>query len=191
MAHRALACLIYASLSSIAAHASPLFTEDFNAEISVKRRDRQAKTGLPVKHGYDAMPGWTRLGPGMPAHFVERSAGNWALMVVARKADQNVFTLNKGFAANDKGHAYTVSFDVGPAVYQGLSQTTAAEDQLAVELLRGDATVLKKHLVKPGKWAGKTLFANSYLFLHRRWFRPTEIPHFTGLHFGNAVLRRA
>ena len=81
-------------------------------------------------------------------------------MVVARKADQNVFTLKKGFAANDKGHAYTVSFDVGSAVYQALSQTTAAEDQLAVELLRVDSTVLKKHLVKPGMWEGKTSCTN-------------------------------
>jgi len=81
-------------------------------------------------------------------------------MVVANKANQNIFTQKKGFAANDKGHTYTVTFDVGPAVYQALSQTTAAKDQIAVELLRTDATVLKKHLVRPGKWEGKTFFAN-------------------------------
>jgi len=106
------------------------------------------------------MPGWTRLGETMPAHFVEHSTGDWALMIVAREANQNVFTQKKGFAANDSGHTYTVSFDAGPAVYQALSQTTAAEDQIAVELLRADATVLKKHLVKPGKWEAKTLFTN-------------------------------
>ena len=155
------ACLLLlVSLFSTAALAAPLFTENFNAEISVKGRHRQAQSGLPVKHGYDAMPGWTRLGAGMPAHFVEHSAGDWALMVVANKANQNVFTQKKGFAANDKGHTYTVAFDVGPAVYQALSQTTAANDQIAVELLRPDATVLKKHQVKPGKWERKTLFTN-------------------------------
>jgi len=160
MIQRILACLLHVSLFSTAGLAAPLFTEDFNAEISVKGRHRQAQSGLPVKHGYDAMPGWTRLGDKMPAHFVERSAGDWAIMVVAGKANQNIFTQKKGFAANDKGHTYTVSFDAGPAVYQALSQTTAADDQIAVELLRADATVLKKHLVKPGKWEGKTLFEN-------------------------------
>jgi len=140
MIPRLLACLLYASLFSFAAHASPLFTEDFNVEISVKGRHRQAQTDLPIKHGYDAMPGWTRLGEGMPAHFVEHTPGDWALMVVAREPNQNVFTQNKGFAANDMGHTYTVSFDVGPAVYQGLSQVTTAEEQLAIELLRTDGT---------------------------------------------------
>jgi len=62
--------------------------------------------------------------------------------------------LNKGFAANEKGPVYTVTFDTGPAVYQGISQTTAADDRLAVELLRVDGTVLKRHLVTPGKWEG-------------------------------------
>jgi hypothetical protein len=105
---RLLVCLLYASPFSFAANASPLFTEDFNAEISVKGRHRQAQTGLPIKHGYDAMPRWTRLGEGMPAHFVEHTPGDWALMVVAREPNQNVFTLKKGFAANDVGHTYTV-----------------------------------------------------------------------------------
>jgi len=158
MIQRLFACLLLVSVFSTDGLAAPLFTENFNAEISVKGRHRQAQSGLPIKHGYDAMPGWTRTGPKMPAHFVEQSAGDWALMVVANKANQNIFTQNKGCIANDKGQTYTVAFDVSPAVYQGLSQTTAADDQLAVELLRADGTVLKKHLVKPGKWEGKTLF---------------------------------
>ena len=153
-------CLLQVCFFADAAVASPLFTEDFNAEISVKGRHRQAQSGLPVKHGYDAMPGWTRLGARMPAHFVERFPGDWALMVVARQANENVFTQDKGFPANDSGHAYTIAFDVGPAVYQALSQATAAEHQLAVELLRTDTTVLKKHLVKSGKWGGQTVFTN-------------------------------
>ena len=84
MIPRALACLLYVSLFTAAAHGDSLFTEDFNAEISVKGRHRQAQTDLPIKHGYDAMPGWTRLGDRMPAHFVEHAPGDWALMVVAR-----------------------------------------------------------------------------------------------------------
>lgn len=137
-----------------------MFTEDFNAEISVRGRHRQAQTDLPIKHGYDAMPGWTRLGDGMPAHFVEHAPGDWALMVVASEPNQNVFTLNEGFAANNPGHTYTVSFDLGPAVYQGLSQVTTAEDELAIELLHGDGTVLKRHQVKPGKWEAQRVLSN-------------------------------
>jgi len=160
MIQRILACLLHVSLSTTAGLAGPLFTEDFNAEISVKGRHRQAQSGLPVKHGYDAMPGWTRAGAGMPAHFVERSPGDWALMVVAGQANENIFTMKKAFAANDKGHTYIVAFDVAPAVYRGLSQTTAADDQLAVELLRADGTVLAKHLLKPGKWEQKGSFTS-------------------------------
>ena len=54
--------LLCAFLVSMTAQAIPLYTEDFDAEISVKGRHHQAQTGLPIKHGYDAMPGWTRLG---------------------------------------------------------------------------------------------------------------------------------
>jgi hydrazine synthase alpha subunit-like protein len=160
MSSRVLVCLLNASLFSMAAHAAPLFTEDFNAEITARGRHRQAQTDLPIKHGYDVMPGWTRLGDGMPAHFVEHAPGDWALMVVAREPNQNVFTLNEGFAANAPGHTYTVSFDVGPAVYQGLSQVTTAEDELAIELLRIDGTILKRHQVKPGRWEAQRELRN-------------------------------
>ncbi len=85
MLQRILVCLLHAYLFSTVAYAAPLFTEDFNAEISIKGRHHQAQSGLPIKHGYDAMPGWTRLGDKMPAHFVESSSGDWALMVVANK----------------------------------------------------------------------------------------------------------
>ncbi len=96
----------------------------------------------------------------MPAHFVETAPGDWALMVVAREPNENVFTLKEGFAANDTGHTYIVSFDVGPAVYQALSQVTTAEDELAIELLRSDGTVLKRHQVKPGKWEAQQVLRN-------------------------------
>ncbi|NQT87840.1 hypothetical protein HQ560_13825, partial [bacterium] len=126
----------------------------------MKGRHPQAHTNLPLKHGYDAMPGWTRQGERMPAHFVEHAPGDWALMVVARQAGDNVFTQEKGFAANEKGHAYAVAFEVGPAVYQGLSQVTTAKDQLAIELLRTDGTVLKRFVVTPGKWERKHALTN-------------------------------
>ena len=152
---RTTALLIRAAAWTAITDAAPLFREDFNAEVSVKGRHRQAHTALPVKHGHDAMPGWTRAGQKMPAHFVERRPGDWALMVVARQAGENVFTLNKPFVANDKGHTYTVAFEAAPAVYRALSQTTAAGDQLVIELLRADGTALAKHVFAPGKWDRK------------------------------------
>jgi len=141
-------------------HAAALFTEDFNAEVSTGRRHAQAQSELPIKVTGAVMRGWTRQGGGMPSHFVERAPGDWALMVVAKAAGQNTFTLNKGLAANDRDHIYFVAFDTSPAVYEALSQTTAAGDQLAVELIRADGTVLASHSVKPGKWEGKTVFAS-------------------------------
>jgi hypothetical protein len=84
--NRAITCILTAATLLHAAQAAPLFTEDFNAEIRVKGRHRQAQSGLPIKHGYDVMPGWTRHGAKMPSHFVERAPGDWSLMVVAKTA---------------------------------------------------------------------------------------------------------
>ena len=139
--------------------ASALFTEDFNGEAALIGRNYQAQTFLPVKHGHE-LPGWTKQGDDMPVHWVEQSPGNWALMLVANRAQQNIFTQKKGMTVNDKGHVYTVSLDAGPAVYAGLSQETAAGDQIAVELLRSDGTVLWKRMVTPGKWRGKPVMEN-------------------------------
>ena len=49
-----LACVM---LFACGSRAAPLFHEDFNAEITVKGRHLQAQSNLPIKHGYDAMPG--------------------------------------------------------------------------------------------------------------------------------------
>ncbi len=138
---------------------SALFTEDFNGEAALIGRNYQAQTFLSVKHGHE-LPGWAKQGDDMPAHWVEQSPGNWALMLVANRAEQNIFTQKKGMTVNDKGHVYTVSLDAGPAVYAGLGQETAAGDQIVVELLRPDSTVLKKHMVTPGEWLGKLVLEN-------------------------------
>ncbi|MCX6872933.1 MAG: glycoside hydrolase family 32 protein [Verrucomicrobia bacterium] len=138
---------------------SALFTEDFNGEVALIGRNSQAQTFLPVKHGNE-LPGWTKQGDDMPAHWVEQYPGNWALMLVANRAGQNVFTQIERVAANAKGHVYTVSLDAGAAVHAGLSQATAEGDQIAVDLLRSDGTVLKKHLVTPGKWSGRLALKN-------------------------------
>ena len=155
----ALALSLVVGHPAYSAPADVLFTEDFNREVALIGRDRQAQSALRVKHGH-ALPGWTKQGDDLPVHWVEQYPGNWALMLVARRMEQNVFTQNDGMAVNDKGHVYTVSFDAGPAVYAHLSQATAADDQIAVELLRPDGTVLAKHVVTPGEWRGKAAPAN-------------------------------
>ncbi len=158
--NRTTATILISTLLVCAAHAAPLFTEDFNAESRIRGRHRQAQSGLPITVGEGVMPGWTRHGAGMPSHFVEHVPGDRALMVVAKTAGQNVFTLNKGFAANAKGQTYTVVFETSPAVYQATGQRTAAGDELAIELLRSDGTILASHSVKSGKWEGVIAFTS-------------------------------
>jgi beta-fructofuranosidase len=135
------------------------FTEEFNREEGLIGRNLQAQSMHPIKHARQ-LPGWTKLGDDMPVHFVEQYPGNWALMLVANRAEQNSFTLQTPVPANERERDYVVSFDAGPAVYAGLSQETAADDQLAVELLRPDGTVLKRHVVNPGKWNGRLELTN-------------------------------
>lgn len=128
-----------------------LFTEEFSREEGLVGTGTQAQSMHPLKHAQQ-LPGWTKLGDDMPVHFVEQYPGNWALMLVANRPEQNIFTQQKPIAANARGHVYTVSFDYGPAVYAGLSQETAEDDQIVVELLRSDGSTLTKQAVTPGKW---------------------------------------
>ncbi len=136
-----------------------IHTEEFNREAKLLGHNRQAQSFLPVKYA-EELPGWTKEGDEMPAHFVEQYPGNWAFMLVASQRDENVFTQKEGMAANEKGHVHTVSFDAGAGVYAMISQATAAKDQFAVELLRADGSVLIKHLVAPGKWSGNLELQN-------------------------------
>jgi beta-fructofuranosidase len=136
-----------------------LFTETFDRESDLIGTDFQGQSYLPVKHAQQ-LPGWKKQGDDMPVHFVEQYPGNWSLMIVANRAGQNIFTQERTIAANEKGRSYAVSFDISPAVYAGLSQATAEEDQVAIELLRSDDTVLCDHRVTPGKWKGKLDLVN-------------------------------
>lgn len=161
LAGAVLAGVIVLRLAGVMAQEVPqaLFTEDFGREAALIGRSRQSQTYLPVKHAHE-LPGWQKRGADLPAHFVEQYPGNWALMLVANRPDQNVFTLAEGVLANETGQVYTVSFDAGPGVYAAESQATAEHDQLAVELLRPDDSVLTRHVVTSGKWLGKTAFQN-------------------------------
>jgi len=129
-----------------------LFTEDFN-EIKDGGNGRQYQTGLPLKHSAN-LPDWTKTGL-HSVHAVHRSSGNWALQLVGAEGADNVLTLNTGFAANVPGKTYAVSLDAGPSVWAAGEQATRANHRFSIELLRTDNTVLAKHDVSPGAWAGE------------------------------------
>jgi len=140
-----------------AASTGALFTESFNG-IKDGGNGSQCQTGLPLKHSAN-LPGWTNAGLNS-VHAVQHAGGNWALQLVGADGNDNVITLNAGFAANVKGRTYTVLVDAGPSVWAGSVQATGADHQFSIELLRADNTVLAEHNVSPGAWAGKQVFSH-------------------------------
>jgi len=137
--------------------AEALFTEDFNG-ITDGGDGRQSQTRLPLKHSA-RLPGWTKTGLHC-IHAVQRASGNWALQLVGAEGQDNILTLNTGLAANVKGRTYAVSFDAGPSVWAAGQQATTADHRCSIELLRTDDTVLAKHNVSPGAWAGEQTFSH-------------------------------
>ena len=133
-----------------------LFTEDFNG-IRDGGDGGQWQTGLPLKHSA-SLPGWTKTGLNS-IHALQRSSGNWAVQFVGADAGNNVLVLDFGFSANIKDRNYVVTYDVGPSVWAAGQQATNADHRLTIELLRTDNSVLAKHIVAPGAWAGKQVFA--------------------------------
>jgi len=99
----------------------------------------------------------------MPVHFVQQAAGDWALMLFSHALDENIMTLNKPFAANEKGSDYTISVDVGPGVYEMPIQATRQGDKLKLELLREDDSVLASFDLYPRKFDDKNVYDSTML----------------------------
>jgi hypothetical protein len=74
----------------------------------------------------------------------------------------NLITQQTAFSANTLGQTYYVSYDIGPTVYADPGQATQAGDQLRVNLLRGDNSILASSVVAPGAWAGVQTFSRAY-----------------------------
>jgi len=89
---------------------------------------------------------------------VQGGAGDYAVMIYG----DNVVTQKNGFAANNLGKTYYVSFDIGPTVYSLLSQATQAGDTFRINLLRADNSLLQTVDITPGAWAGVQTFNRSY-----------------------------
>ena len=89
---------------------------------------------------------------------VQGGAGDYAVMIYG----DNVVTQKNGFAANNLGKTYYVSFDIGPTVYSLLSQATQAGDTFRINLLRADNSLLQTVDITPGAWTGVQTFTRSY-----------------------------
>lgn len=133
-----LACL------SATAGAQTIFTEDFNGYAG-NQNNTQGDTGLNVAHT-GSVGGWSTSGAGT-MHAVDFGSSDWAILFW----QNNVITQTVGIAANGSGTSYEVTFDFGTADYAG-GQGTGAGDQLLVEVLRGDDSVLASDTFTPGAW---------------------------------------
>jgi len=124
--------------------------EDFNS-FTGNQNNTQYQTGLKVAYG-GSVSRWSNAGYST-MHAVDLSgSGNWAIMFY----QDNVITLTTGIAANSSGVTYKVEFDYGTAVYADAGQRTTAADDLRVEVLRADNTVLASSTYQPGAWSNPT-----------------------------------
>ena len=143
-----LACGLLASLSCTADAATILFTENFNT-YSGTQNTTQYQTGLNAAHT-GSVAGWSNSGTGtIHAVDLDATAGvNWAPMFY----QNNVITQTVGIAANDLNASYELNFDYGTAVYAAgnSDERTLAGDQLLVEVLRADNSVLVSGTYTPG-----------------------------------------
>ena len=64
----------------------------------------------------------------------------------------NAITQGAAVDANETGRAYRVRFQAGPSVWNAAVQATGKDDQLLLQVLRADGSVLAHHLHAPGAW---------------------------------------
>jgi hypothetical protein len=129
-----------------------------NAQISTT----QYQTGNQLVFGA-TLTDWTKSGFNS-VHAIQLSGttpggpGNYAIMIFG----DNLITQQTPFAANDLGKTYYASYDIGPTVYANPSQATQAGDQLRINLLRADNSILASSVVAPGAWQGVQTFSQAY-----------------------------
>lgn len=72
---------------------------------------------------------------------------------------EDVITLNSSISgSNTSGQIYAITFDLSAAVYQAPSQATSAFDQVRVDVLRSNNSVLASFDAAPGAWTGNMDF---------------------------------
>lgn len=152
------ACVAFASR----AHAGVLAYYDLNGITNAQISQLQYQTNNQLVFGA-TLTDWTKSGFNA-VHAIQLSGstpggpGNYAIMIFG----DNLITQQTAFAANDLGKTYYASYDIGPTVYATPSQATQAGDQLRINLLRNDNSVLVSSVVAPGAWQGVQTFSQQY-----------------------------
>jgi len=165
-------------------YATVIFTENFSAYSGIQN-NRQYQTMLNVSYG-GTLPLWGKAGGGA-IHAVDRTeSSNYAVMIW----QDNVITLNSGIGANELLVPYHVDFVAAPATYSEGSQATTGTDGLAIDVLRGDGSVLATYACYPGAWGtqGFTPFSFEYTGDGSGdvWVRVGPLVFGSG-HFGGAI----
>ena len=165
MRHRRflIASLIAVGLTAAShSHAELLAYYDLNGITNAQISDLQYQTGNQLVFGAE-LTDWTKSGFNA-VHAIQLSGttpggpGNYAIMIFG----DNLITQQTAFAANDTGKTYYASYDIGPTVYANPGQATQAGDQLRINLLRGDNSILASSVVAPGVWQGVQTFSQQY-----------------------------
>lgn len=160
-------CVLLALGVAVAGFASPVRAEllafyNLNGITNASISSNQYQTGNQVVFGA-SLSDWTKSGFNA-VHAIQLSGtapggpGNYAIMIFG----DNLITQTTPFAANDTGKTYYASYDIGPTVYATASQATQAGDQLRINLLRGDNSILASSVVAPGAWQGVQTFSQAY-----------------------------
>lgn len=155
--------VIASCLAMSSARAVDILDFDMNGITNAQISSLQSDTGNQLVYGA-TLTNWDKSGFNA-VHAIQLSGitpggpGNYAVMIFG----DNLITQQTAFSgANDNGVTYYVSYDIGPTVYSTPSQATQAGDQLRINLLRGDNSVLAYNLFAPGAWAGVQTFTKAY-----------------------------
>jgi hypothetical protein len=144
------------------AHAGILSFYDLNGITNAQISSLQYQTGNQLVFGA-TLTDWVKSGFNA-VHAIQLSGstpggpGNYGIMIFG----DNLITQQTSFAANTLGQTYYASYDIGPTVYTDPNQATQAGDQLRINLLRSDDSILASNVVAPGAWQGVQTFAQAY-----------------------------
>jgi len=133
--------------------AGTIFSVNFN-DFTGSPTGTQYQTGHGIVSGA-SLVGWVKEGADA-VRLVNygATAANWAVMI---QGDETI-TMVSGVDANTDGATYTVSFDVGPAIFDNQGQGTGADDQLAVRVIDEGNDWVEQSTVSPGAWSGSQSF---------------------------------
>lgn len=149
--------LMFIGISS--AHATSVFSENFNNYQAGTFNGGQYQTGLAVAYGGN-VSGWNKVG-GNAVHAVDLDSGagtNFAPMIWQ---DNTIRLINPIALSNTSGTTYFVNFDASAAVYQYGPQATTSNDSLLFRVLRNDSSAVASFTYAPGAWTGQMSFSNA------------------------------